>query len=100
MLLAFGVVFEMPVLSFLLSRLGLLRPEWLAKGRKFAVLIIFIVAALITPPDVLSQLMTAVPMLALYELSVFVSRAAYRQRESLEDEEEEDEEGPEAEQDE
>ncbi len=100
MLLAFGVVFEMPVLSFLLSRLGLLRPEWLAKGRKFAVLIIFIIAALITPPDVLSQLMTAVPMLALYELSVFVSRAAYRQRESLEDEEdEEDEEGPEAEQD-
>lgn len=93
MLVAFGVVFEMPVLSFLLSRLGLMKPEWLAKGRKFAILIIFIIAAIITPPDVLSQLMTAVPMLGLYELSVLVSRAAYRRRETddAEEEAEEDE---------
>ena len=92
MLVAFGVVFEMPVLSFLLSRLGLLKPEWLAKGRKFAILIIFIVAAIITPPDVLSQLMTAVPMLGLYELSVLVSRAAYRRRAEEDDAEESEEE--------
>ena len=91
MLVAFGVVFEMPVLSFLLSRLGLLKPAWLAKGRKYAILVIFIVAAIITPPDVLSQLMTAVPMLGLYELSVLVSRAAYRKRADDEGEAEEEE---------
>ena len=91
MLVAFGVVFEMPVLSFLLSRLGLLKPAWLAKGRKYAILVIFIVAAIITPPDVLSQLMTAVPMLGLYELSLLVSRAAYRKRADDEGEAEEEE---------
>ncbi len=90
MLVAFGAVFEMPVLSFLLARLGFLRPEWLAKGRKYAVLLIFVVAAIITPPDVLSQLMTAVPMLGLYELSVLVARAAYRQRETQDDDAEDE----------
>ena len=84
MLVAFGVVFEMPVLSFLLARLGLLKPEWLAAARKYAILLVFIVAAIITPPDVISQLMTAVPMLGLYELSIFVSRRAYKEKEKAE----------------
>ena len=92
MLVAFGVVFEMPVLSFLLSRLGFLPPSILVKGRKFAILIVFLVAAIITPPDVLSQIMTAVPMLGLYELSIIVSRAAYRKREEDEDEEDDEQE--------
>ncbi len=95
MLVAFGVVFEMPVLSFLLSRLGLLDPKILVKGRKYAVLVVFLVAAIITPPDVLSQIMTAVPMLGLYELSILVARAACRQR--ADDEEEDEEEGDEEE---
>lgn len=80
MLLVFGVVFEMPVLSYLLGRLGLARAEWLKKGRKYAILLIFIVAAIITPPDVVSQIMTAIPMLALYELSVFVCQQAEKRR--------------------
>ncbi len=80
MLLVFGVVFEMPVLSYLLGRLGLVRSEWLKKGRKYAILLIFIVAAIITPPDVVSQIMTAIPMLALYELSIFVCRQAEKRR--------------------
>ncbi len=84
MLVAFGVVFEMPVLSFLLARLGLLKPEWLVAARKYAILLVFIVAAIITPPDVISQLMTAVPMLGLYELSIFVSRRAYKEKEKAE----------------
>lgn len=93
MLVAFGAVFEMPVLSFLLARLGLLKPEWLVAARKYAILAVFIVAAVITPPDVVSQLMTAVPMLGLYELSIFVSRKAYKEKENAksEDEDEEDE---------
>lgn len=78
MLVAFGAVFEMPVLSFLLARLGLLKPDWLVSARRYAILIVFIVAAIITPPDVVSQCMTALPMLGLYELSILVSRRAYR----------------------
>lgn len=100
MLVAFGVVFEMPVLSFLLSRLGLLKPTILVKGRKYAILIVFLVAALITPPDVLSQIMTAIPMLGLYELSIVVSRAAYKKRAEDEDGEDEDEDDEEDEEDE
>ena len=92
MLVAFGVVFEMPVLSYLLARLGLLGPGLLVKGRKYAVLLIFILAAVITPPDVVSQIMTAVPMLALYELSILVSRTAYKARRASEDEDESEDE--------
>lgn len=87
MLVAFGLIFEMPVLSFLLSRLGLLKPQILVSARKYAILLVFVVAAVITPPDIVSQLMTAVPMLGLYELSILVSRAAYRARKPEEDEE-------------
>ena len=92
MLVAFGVVFEMPVLCTLLARLGLLGPNVLRKGRKYAILVIFVLAAIITPPDVVSQLMTAVPMLALYELSILASRRAYRKRETDEEEEPDEEE--------
>ena len=94
MLVAFGAVFEMPVLSYLFTRLGVLDPRILAKGRKYAILVIFFVAAVITPPDVLSQIMTAVPMIGLYELSIFVSRRASRGREDDSDDED-DEDGDE-----
>ncbi|MGM9614234.1 MAG: twin-arginine translocase subunit TatC [Oscillospiraceae bacterium] len=90
MLVAFGVVFEMPVLAFLLGRLGLVGPGILVKGRKFAILVIFVLAAVITPPDVVSQIMTAVPMIGLYELSIVFSRAAWKRHK--EDPEEDDEE--------
>ena len=85
MLLVFGVIFEMPVLCFLLSRLGFLKVEWLKAGRKFAVLIIFILAAIITPPDVVSQVMTALPMIGLYELSIFVCGKAAKPESEKED---------------
>ena len=92
MLVAFGIVFEMPVLSYLLARLGVLGPAILVKGRKYAVLLIFILAAIITPPDVVSQIMTAVPMIGLYELSILVSRAAWKRRPKEDEEEDEEEE--------
>lgn len=92
MLVAFGVVFEMPVLMYLLARLGIVKPEALIKARKYAILVVFIVAALITPPDVLSQLMTAVPMLGLYEVSIAVSRAAAKRYEEDDDEDEDEDE--------
>ncbi len=80
MLAAFGLVFEMPPVSFILARLGILKPSLLVKGRKYAVLLIFIAAAIITPPDAVSQIMTAVPMVGLYEVSILSARAAAKGR--------------------
>ena len=72
MLLCFGAVFEMPVLVFLLSKLEILKPQFLKANRGLFIIAIFILAAVITPPDVGSQLMLAVPMVLLFQLSTFV----------------------------
>lgn len=76
--LVFGAVFELPVVSVLLTVLGLLKPQWLVKGRRVMIVLIFFIAAVITPPDVVSQVMVAVPMLALYEISILLSRLCMR----------------------
>ncbi len=76
----FGLVFELPVVSVLLTALGLVRAEWLVKGRRVMIVVIFLLAAIITPPDVVSQIMVAVPMLALYELSILLSRLVGKRR--------------------
>jgi sec-independent protein translocase protein TatC len=78
--LAFGLVFEMPVISFVLSRVGLLTPQFMLKKFRYAIVIIFIVAAILTPPDVLSQTMLAVPLLVLYAISILVSHLVVRRR--------------------
>lgn len=72
--LIFGLIFELPVVSVLLTGLGVLRADWLVKGRKVMIVVIFVVAAIITPPDIASQIMVAIPMLGLYELSILLSR--------------------------
>jgi len=87
--LIFGIVFEMPVISVSLTGLGLLRPEWLVKGRKVMIVVIFVVAAVITPPDVVSQVMVALPMIALYELSIVLSRLFAGKRATADSEDEE-----------
>ena len=76
----FGLVFELPVVSVLLTGLGLIRADWLVKGRRAMIVVIFLLAAVITPPDVVSQIMVALPMLALYELSIWLSRAVGKAR--------------------
>ncbi len=68
----FGIVFELPVISVLLTQMGLLKVEWMKKGRKVIIIVIFLVAALITPPDIVSQIMVAIPMVGLYELSIII----------------------------
>ncbi len=70
MLLAFGVVFELPLVITFLARLGVVSIDFLKKNRKYAVLLIFIVAAILTPPDVVSQIMMAIPLTVLYEVSI------------------------------
>jgi len=79
MTLAFGAVFELPIVSFFLGRLGIINSRMLRKGRRFAVVGILIVAAVVTPtPDAFSQLMLAVPLYVLYEVSIVVVRLTGR----------------------
>lgn len=73
-----GVVFELPVIAVLLTQLGLVKISWMKKGRKFVIVMIFLIAALITPPDIVSQIMVAFPMIGLYELSIII--CAFLQR--------------------
>ena len=81
-LLAFGVVFQFPVVIVFLTKIGLTTPAFLRKQRKYAILIMFIVAALVTPsPDVFSQFLLAIPMLVLYEISIFISQLIRADRE-------------------
>jgi sec-independent protein translocase protein TatC len=74
LLLAFGVVFELPIVIFFLARLGIVDHHWLARNRKYAILVAFIVGAILTPPDVISQLALAGPFLVLYEIGILVAR--------------------------
>ena len=95
MLLTFGVVFEEPMLAFVLTKLGILTPDILRKVRHYAIPVIFVIAAIITPPDVVSQFMVAVPMIGLYELSILISSVIYKKKQNEDDadddEDEEDE---------
>lgn len=81
LLIAFGVVFEMPLFAYFLSRFGILSPDFMRRQRRYAILLIFIVAAILTPPDVFSQCLMAMPMLLLYEVSIYVSAMAYKKKE-------------------
>jgi sec-independent protein translocase protein TatC len=80
-ILASGAVFEMPVLSWSLSRLGIVTPEFMKKYRRHAIIVLLIVAAIVTPtPDPVNQTLMALPLYALYELSIVVSMVAKKQR--------------------
>ncbi len=70
MLLAFGFVFEMPLVLTFMARMGLVTVPFLRKNRKYAILIFFVGAAIITPPDVVTQIMMALPLMFLYEISI------------------------------
>lgn len=75
LLLAFGVSFELPVFIFFMTKLGIVNSRMLSKQRRYAILIIFIVAAILTPsPDAFTQCIMAVPLMILYEFSIFIAR--------------------------
>jgi sec-independent protein translocase protein TatC len=78
-LLAFGIIFELPLAMTIAARIGIVTPQFLAKNRKYAILINFIIAAILTPtPDIFNQTMMALPMCVLYEIGIIASRIAYR----------------------
>ena len=74
LVLSFGFVFELPILIAFLTKIGLATPEFLAEKRKYAVVAIFIVSAVLTPPDCVSMILMALPLCGLYELSILLSR--------------------------
>jgi sec-independent protein translocase protein TatC len=80
--LASGVMFELPVLVYFLSKLGLTTPEGMRKYRKHSIVVTLIVAAVITPPDVFSQIIISIPIILLYEVSIFISAFIHRNKKS------------------
>lgn len=76
--LASGIIFELPIIIYILTKIGLLTPEILRKYRKFALIIVLTISAIITPPDVASQIIVAIPILILYEVSIFISKVVIK----------------------
>lgn len=81
LILVFGIIFELPLLSFFLTKMGMLTPELLRTKRRYGIVIIFIVAAILTPPDVVTQIFLAGPLIILYEISIWVSKFAQPKKE-------------------
>ena len=80
LLIAFGVVFELPVVVFFLSRMGLVTASFLRKKRKYAILLTFVLAAILTPPDVITQSMMAGPLIILYEVGIIIASVSERKK--------------------
>jgi sec-independent protein translocase protein TatC len=74
LILGFGIVFELPVFTLFLAKMGIVTADMMKKYRKYAIVGIFIVAAIFTPPDVFTQTMMAIPLLILYEISIYVAK--------------------------
>lgn len=72
--LGVGIVFELPVVVYFLARVGLVTASFLKKNRKYMLIIILILSAIITPPDVFSQILVSIPLLGLYEISIYIAR--------------------------
>ena len=75
-----GMIFELPVLSFFLSRTGLVTPQFLKKYRRYGIVLVFIFSAIVTPPDPMSQMLMAFPLLFLYQISIWISILGYRKK--------------------
>ncbi|MFC2097989.1 twin-arginine translocase subunit TatC [Bacteroidota bacterium] len=84
--LSTGLVFELPIIVFFLSKVGVLTPDLLRKYRKHSIVVFFILAGIITPPDVISQILVCLPLFVLYEISIGISRRIEKKREKELDE--------------
>jgi sec-independent protein translocase protein TatC len=79
-ILASGLFFELPIIIYFLTKLGLVTPNFLRTYRKYAIVIVLIVAAIVTPPDVVSQIIVAIPMLLIFEVSVIIAAIVHKRK--------------------
>jgi sec-independent protein translocase protein TatC len=77
---ATGLIFELPILVYFLSKVGLMTPKFMRRYRKHAIVIILVIAGIITPPDIFSQILVTIPMYLLFEISIFISARVEKQR--------------------
>ncbi|MDB2462566.1 twin-arginine translocase subunit TatC [Algibacter sp.] len=82
--LASGLIFELPIIIYFLTKIGLVTPEILRKYRKYALVIVLILSAIITPPDIASQVIVAIPILILYQVSIYISKIVIRNQKKKE----------------
>ena len=80
--LSVGIVFELPVFVFFFTRVGILTPAFLKKNRKYTLVILLVISAIITPPDIFSQVMVVIPLWGLYELSIVIANRVYKRKEA------------------
>ncbi|WP_299781429.1 twin-arginine translocase subunit TatC [uncultured Formosa sp.] len=80
--IACGIIFELPIIIYFLAKVGIITPDFLKKYRKFALVIVLIVSAVITPPDIASQVIVAIPVLILYEVSIVIAKFVTRKERS------------------
>jgi sec-independent protein translocase protein TatC len=81
-ILPLAVLFELPLVVMFLTKLRIMNPRMMHKFRRFAYFILFVISALITPPDVISAVIVSIPLMILYEISVLLSRAVYRKQQA------------------
>ena len=77
---ACGLIFELPIIIYFLTKIGLVTPQFLRKYRKYSLVLVLILSAIITPPDIASQIVVAVPILVLYEISIYISKAVVKKQ--------------------
>lgn len=79
--IASGMIFELPILVYFLTKIGLITPAFLRKYRKISLVLVLLLSAIITPPDIASQIIVAIPILGLYEVSIFISKMVIKRQE-------------------
>ena len=79
-----GILFLLPIVSFILTKIGLIGPEFLKKYRRHAIVVILIISAVITPPDMLSQIIVSIPIIVLYEIGIIVSTRTSKNKNTIE----------------
>ena len=91
-IMAGGILFEMPILAYFLAKIGLISPEFLVKYRRHAIVVLLLISAIITPPDVISQILIFIPLFLLYQVSIRVVKVVHRNQEKARQKEKEEDE--------